>query len=167
MDLITETARGPFAWVVIGETFPLRTRAKQASIATAANWLGNFMVGFLTPLANDGISYAFGYVFFVTNLFSALMMYLFLYETKYLALENVNAMYSDPSTNARKSRKWIPPGYTDRLTRDPAYFKSAGESAADKEYGRHGSVAMARQRSVDAGNVKQNGDGDTSWQEKM
>jgi SP family sugar:H+ symporter-like MFS transporter len=32
---------GPMAWVVIGETFPLRTRAKQASLATAGNWLGN------------------------------------------------------------------------------------------------------------------------------
>lgn len=32
---------GPMAWVVIGETFPLRMRAKQASLATAANWLGN------------------------------------------------------------------------------------------------------------------------------
>lgn len=32
---------GPMAWVVIGETFPLRTRAKQAAIATAGNWLGN------------------------------------------------------------------------------------------------------------------------------
>ena len=32
---------GPMAWVVIGETFPLRTRAKQASLATASNWLGN------------------------------------------------------------------------------------------------------------------------------
>jgi SP family sugar:H+ symporter-like MFS transporter len=31
---------GPFIWVVIGETFPLRTRAKQASLATAFNWLG-------------------------------------------------------------------------------------------------------------------------------
>lgn len=27
---------GPFAWVVIGETFPLRTRAKQASLATVS-----------------------------------------------------------------------------------------------------------------------------------
>lgn len=32
---------GPMAWVVVGETFPLRTRAKQASLATAGNWLGN------------------------------------------------------------------------------------------------------------------------------
>ena len=33
---------GPFIWVVIGEMFPLRTRAKQASLATAFNWLGRF-----------------------------------------------------------------------------------------------------------------------------
>lgn len=33
---------GPFIWVVIGETFPLRTRAKQASLATAFNWLGEW-----------------------------------------------------------------------------------------------------------------------------
>lgn len=32
---------GPMAWVVVGETFPLRTRAKQASLATAGNWFGN------------------------------------------------------------------------------------------------------------------------------
>jgi SP family sugar:H+ symporter-like MFS transporter len=32
---------GPLGWVVVGETFPLRTRAKQASLATASNWLGN------------------------------------------------------------------------------------------------------------------------------
>lgn len=32
---------GPMAWVVVGETFPLRTRAKQASLATAGHWLGN------------------------------------------------------------------------------------------------------------------------------
>lgn len=32
---------GPLGWVVVGELFPLRTRAKQASLATASNWLGN------------------------------------------------------------------------------------------------------------------------------
>lgn len=32
---------GPIAWVVMGETFTLRTRAKQAALATASNWLGN------------------------------------------------------------------------------------------------------------------------------
>lgn len=39
---------GPIAWVVMGETFALRTRAKQASLATAANWLGNCKICYPT-----------------------------------------------------------------------------------------------------------------------
>lgn len=41
---------GPFAWAVIGETFPLRTRAKQASVATASNWLGTCLTHLLTHI---------------------------------------------------------------------------------------------------------------------
>lgn len=113
---------GPFAWVVIGESFPLRTRAKQASLATAGNWLGNFMVGFLTPYATDGISYGFGFVFCGTNLAAALMVYFFLYESKSLALEQVDVMYSQPDLKPWTSSKWMPEGYTDRNTRDPEFW---------------------------------------------
>ncbi|KAK5168893.1 hexose transporter hxt5 [Saxophila tyrrhenica] len=113
---------GPFAWVVIGETFPLRTRAKQASLATASNWLGNFMIGFLSPYADAGIQYAFGYVFFGMNLTAAVLVYFFLYETKSLSLENVDAMYSDMSVSARQSKSWVPEGYIDRNRRDSAYW---------------------------------------------
>jgi SP family sugar:H+ symporter-like MFS transporter len=118
---------GPMAWVVIGETFPLRTRARQASLATAGNWLGNFMIAFLTPFANSGISYAFGFVFFGTNLAAALITYFFLFETKSLSLENVDAMYSDPRTNAMKSSKWVPVGYTDRKTRNDDFMETIEE----------------------------------------
>ncbi|KAF2835118.1 general substrate transporter [Patellaria atrata CBS 101060] len=113
---------GPFAWVVIGETFPLRTRAKQASLATACNWLGNFLIAFLTPFANSGIGYSFGFVFCGTNLAAAVIIYFFLYETKSLSLENVDAMYSDMSLKAWQSSKWVPAGYLDRKTRDDTFF---------------------------------------------
>jgi SP family sugar:H+ symporter-like MFS transporter len=43
---------GPMAWVVIGETFPQRTRAKQASLATAGNWLGNCKSYSSTPTSD-------------------------------------------------------------------------------------------------------------------
>lgn len=45
---------GPFAWVVIGETFPLRTRAKQASLATAGNWLGKFFMSWVEQVLTSG-----------------------------------------------------------------------------------------------------------------
>ena len=113
---------GPFIWVVIGETFPLRTRAKQASLATAFNWLGNFLISFLTPYANDGIGYAFGFVFFGCNFFAAAMVYFFVFETKSLTLESVNDMYMDMSTKAISSKSWVPAGYINRNERDPNYW---------------------------------------------
>lgn len=118
---------GPIIWVVIGETFPLRTRAKQASLATAANWLGNFMLSFLTPLATKGISYSYGFVFVGTNIIAALVVYFFLYESVSLSLENVDYMYSLPDLKPWSSSKWIPDGYITRMKRDDAYFARQAE----------------------------------------
>ncbi|KAI8935873.1 hypothetical protein NX059_007388 [Plenodomus lindquistii] len=132
---------GPFIWVVIGETFSLRSRAKQASLATAFNWLGNFMIGFLTPYANDGIGYAFGFVFFGCNFAAAAVVYFFLFETKSLSLENCDIMYSDPNIKAFTSKKWVPPGYISRMERDGAYWERRA-SVADKR-------AAAVPRSID------------------
>ncbi len=35
---------GPLTWVVISEVFPMRARGKGAGVATACNWLSNFIV---------------------------------------------------------------------------------------------------------------------------
>merc|ERR1712137_1452240 len=141
---------GPFAWVVIGETFPLRTRAKQGSLATACNWLGNFMIGFLTPFANSGISYSFGFVFCGTNLAAAVIVYFFLYETKALSLENVDAMYSDMSIKPWKSKHWVPEGYMDRNIRDESYWQRRSSVLND-------SKESLRSRSVYHENAPANG----------
>ncbi|CRK18702.1 hypothetical protein BN1723_011666 [Verticillium longisporum] len=116
---------GPICWVVIGETFPVRTRAKQASLATAGNWLGNFMIAFLSPLADSGIGYAFGYVFVACNLAGALVVWFFLYESRGLSLENVDRMYGQKDVKPWNSNKWVPPGYLTRETRDEATFRRA------------------------------------------
>ncbi|KAK4163777.1 putative Low-affinity glucose transporter [Cladorrhinum sp. PSN259] len=120
---------GPICWVVIGESFPLRTRAKQASIATASNWLGNFMISFLTPLATDGIGYAYGFVFVATNLAGVMLVYFFLYESVSLSLENVDLMYSQENLKPWSSRKWMPPGYKTRMQRDEEFFHHRGSHA--------------------------------------
>jgi MFS transporter, SP family, sugar:H+ symporter len=39
---------GPVAWVVTGELFPLKVRAKALSMTTATNWLLNFAIAFST-----------------------------------------------------------------------------------------------------------------------
>lgn len=152
---------GPFIWVVIGETFPLRTRAKQASLATAFNWLGNFLIGFLTPYANAGIGYAFGFVFFGCNFVAAGIVYFFVFETKSLSLENVDIMYSDGSLRPLSSEKWIPAGYIDRNTRDESFWgrrssvldsraanAAAGTRSFDEKYDKDNESSPERGQSV-------------------
>lgn len=81
------------------------------------------MVGFLTPYATDGISYGFGFVFCGTNLAAGIMVYFFLYESKSLALEQVDVMYSQKDLKPWHSHKWMPDGYIDRNTRDPEFWE--------------------------------------------
>lgn len=85
------------------------------------------MIGFLTPLADSGISYAFGFVFFATNLLAAAMIYFFLYESRMLSLESVDLMYSQPDLKPWSSASWTPPGYITREQRDDAYFLRQSE----------------------------------------
>jgi MFS transporter, SP family, sugar:H+ symporter len=44
---------GPVAWVVTGELFPLKARAKCLSITTASNWLLNWAIAYSTPYMVD------------------------------------------------------------------------------------------------------------------
>ena len=95
-------------WILIGETFPTRTRAKQGSLSTAANWTWNFLLAFFTPFISSAIDYRYGYVFAgassfflvlqrkltktrtACNLTGAVVVYLFLYESSDISLENVD-----------------------------------------------------------------------------
>lgn len=105
---------------------------------------GNFLIGFLTPFANDGISYAFGFVFFGCNLAAAAIVYFFMYETKSLSLEHVDAMYQLPKMKAWQSKNWTPPGYLDRKTRDNEYWQRR-ESVVD-EPGSNGVAARENEK---------------------
>ncbi|KIY74099.1 general substrate transporter [Cylindrobasidium torrendii FP15055 ss-10] len=104
----------PGAWVIIGETFPMRTRAKQSALATASNWLWNFLLAFFTPFITKAIKFQYGFVFAACNLMGALIVYFFLYESAGLTLEAVEMMYNDPNCHAWSSATWAPAGYKDR-----------------------------------------------------
>lgn len=104
---------GPLAWVVTGEIFPLKTRAKSLSITTATNWLLNWAIAYSTPyLVNYGAGYAnlqskIFFVWFGACFISILFVYFFIYETKGLTLEQVDQLYEEVSV-ARKSKQWKP-----------------------------------------------------------
>ncbi|KIY72281.1 general substrate transporter [Cylindrobasidium torrendii FP15055 ss-10] len=108
------TTWAPGAWVIVGETFPMRTRARQSALATASNWLWNFLLGFFTPFITKSIHFRYGFVFAACNLVGSLIIYFFLYESAGLTLEAVDQMYNDPNCRPWTSGKWAPPGYKDR-----------------------------------------------------
>ncbi|CAM9014175.1 unnamed protein product [Wickerhamomyces anomalus] len=101
------------AWVVIGEIFPLRTRAKSIAISTASNWLWNFAIAYATPYLVDdapGSARLQSKVFFIwggCNFLCILFAFLFVYETKGLSLEAVDELY-ESVPNAWKSAGFIP-----------------------------------------------------------
>jgi SP family sugar:H+ symporter-like MFS transporter len=87
------TTWGPLVWACIGEMFPYRYRAVAMAIATASNWLWNFLLAFFTPFITGDIEYAYGYVFAGCNLAAAAVVFFFLIESSNKTLEEVDTMY--------------------------------------------------------------------------
>lgn len=104
---------GPLAWVVTGEIFPLKTRAKGLSMTTATNWLLNWAIAYSTPYlvnygpGNANLQSKIFFVWFAACFLCIAFVYYFIYETKGLTLEEVDELYNEVSV-ARKSTKWRP-----------------------------------------------------------
>ncbi|KAF2095166.1 general substrate transporter [Rhizodiscina lignyota] len=90
---------GPCAWVVTGELYPLKVRAKCLSMTTASNWLLNWAIAYATPyMVNSGPGNANlqSKVFFVWGSFCFVcigFVWFMIYETKGLTLEQVDELY--------------------------------------------------------------------------
>ncbi|GFP67448.1 hexose transporter HXT8 [Saccharomyces cerevisiae] len=98
---------GPVCYVIISETFPLRVRSKCMSVATAANLLWGFLIGFFTPFITSAINFYYGYVFMGCLAFSYFYVFFFVPETKGLTLEEVDEMWMD-GVLPWKSESWVP-----------------------------------------------------------
>ncbi|KAJ9210628.1 hypothetical protein DTO166G4_7771 [Paecilomyces variotii] len=129
---------GPVAWVVTGELFPLKARARCLSITTATNWLLNWAIAYATPyMVNDGPGNANlqSKVFFIWGSFClicAVFVYTCIYETKGLTLEQVDELYAKVPV-AWKSAGFVPTvNYSD--VRDIAADLKGG-TLADLENG--------------------------------
>lgn len=104
---------GPVAWVVTGEIFPLKVRAKSLSMTTASNWLLNFGIGYATPyMVNPGKGNANlgAKVFFIWGGFCFVCIFFvwaMIYETKGLSLEQVDELYAKVG-HAWQSQGFVP-----------------------------------------------------------
>ncbi|KAK3349784.1 general substrate transporter [Lasiosphaeria hispida] len=109
---------GPLAWVVTGEIFPLKNRARGLSLTTATNWLLNWAIAYATPyLVNWGPGYAnlqskIFFIWFAACFVCIAFVYFLIYETKGLSLEEVDELYNDVG------KAWRSPGWRPKLTFD-------------------------------------------------
>jgi SP family arabinose:H+ symporter-like MFS transporter len=81
---------GPVCWVVIGEIFPNAIRGKAMALATLSLWVGNFLVGQLTPVMLEGLGSSFTFWVFALCCSPALWItWKLIPETKGKSLEMI------------------------------------------------------------------------------
>ena len=79
-------------WVIISEIFPNRIRAKGEAVATAANWMFNFLITTFYPPMRDGIGLGWTYGFYtLMALLGFFFVVKFLPETNGVELEDMKA----------------------------------------------------------------------------
>ncbi|KAG9751853.1 general substrate transporter, partial [Aureobasidium melanogenum] len=81
-------------WVYPSEILPLRLRQKGSSISTATNWILNFVIVYITPPAIRNIGWRTYIIFAVLNATWVPIMYFCYPETKGLALEDVDRLFT-------------------------------------------------------------------------
>lgn len=87
-------------WLYPAEIVPLRIRAPANALATSANWLFNFMVVMITPVAFNNIGYQTYIIFAVINAAIFPFTYFFFPETRLRSLEEMDSIF-------RKSKNWF------------------------------------------------------------
>ncbi|KAH3665653.1 hypothetical protein OGAPHI_003841 [Ogataea philodendri] len=88
---------GPIGWLNV-EVLPTKARASGAAMATATNWLCNFVVGELAPLLLEKIQWRL-YLIHATSCFISVVTVWKMYpETKGLSLEEMDSVFDDRSS---------------------------------------------------------------------
>ncbi|KAJ5679586.1 hypothetical protein N7462_007830 [Penicillium macrosclerotiorum] len=81
-------------WLYPAEIVPLRIRAPANALATSGNWIFNFLVVMITPVAFDSIGYKTYIIFAVINAFIFPVVYFFYPETAYRSLEEMDTIFN-------------------------------------------------------------------------
>ncbi|KAJ5627729.1 hypothetical protein N7490_009957 [Penicillium lividum] len=84
---------GPMVWTIIAELYPSQYRARAMSLATASNWLWNFLLAFFTPFITSAIDFRYGYVFAGCLFLAAATVYFGVIEGQGRTLEEIDTMY--------------------------------------------------------------------------
>ncbi|RMD43244.1 hypothetical protein DV735_g1882, partial [Chaetothyriales sp. CBS 134920] len=123
-------------WLYPAEIVPLKIRAPANALSTTGNWIWNFMVVMITPVAFSSIKYHTYTIFAVINAAIFPIVYFFYPETAYRSLEEMDAIF-------QKSTVWTVVKVADR---EPHRFDKHGKALVkyeETEQARRASVVAA------------------------
>ncbi|KKA22533.1 Sugar transporter STL1 [Rasamsonia emersonii CBS 393.64] len=81
-------------WLYPAELVPLEIRAQANALSTSANWIFNFMVVMITPVAFSSIGWRTYIIFAVFNAASIPILYWCYPETAYRSLEEMDIIFA-------------------------------------------------------------------------
>ncbi|KAI9314185.1 sugar transporter [Dichotomocladium elegans] len=90
------TTWAPVAWIYIAEIFPLRIRSKGFAFASALLWCANILVGQVTPILMDAITYGTYIVYGAVGLIMLVWIIMFAPEPRGLSLEEMEVIFHGP-----------------------------------------------------------------------
>ncbi|PSK42865.1 Hexose transporter 2 [Elsinoe australis] len=102
------TTWGPLVWAIVAELYPAKYRGTCMALATASNWLWNFLISFFTTSIVAAIQWLYGLVFAGCCLALFFIVYFFVIESKDRSLEEIDTMYV-MRVNPITSASWTPP----------------------------------------------------------
>ncbi|BGP35843.1 hypothetical protein JCM10296v2_007695 [Rhodotorula toruloides] len=130
---------GPLGWVVAAEQFPLKIAPLCVSLATASNWLNNFIIAIIVPYITDpgygNIGTKITFMWAGTEFLAFLYTFFFIPETKGLSLVQVDELYLT-GVPAWRSASWTPYGGAtarNQKERDEAKRLKLGTEASHHE----------------------------------
>ena len=140
---------------------PLRIRAPANALSTSANWIYNFMVVMITPVAFNTIDNQTYTIFAAINAFMVPCVYFFYPETRYRSLEEMDNIF-------HKVHGWK--GVFDVVKQaeiEPRWYGKNGELLVDyentEEYRmHHDSEKPSEKREEYSGGVMENGSSEGS-----
>lgn len=102
------------------EITPLRHRTHSAALATASGWIFNYIIVQITPIAIANIRWKTYIIFFVLNIWFAIIVWLVYPETSGWTLQEIDLLYTDDCDRlfVVDKRGVLLPGFRSKMGRE-------------------------------------------------
>jgi len=94
---------GPLPWVYVADIFPTRTRHYGLAVASASQWLWNFVVSHQTLLIEQHLGFKFFFMFGTVNIGAMAVFSLIIPETKGRSLEEMDVIFGTITEEKRQA----------------------------------------------------------------